>query len=65
MDDKMGKNLVGVQEIANVLSVPVSWVYQQTSLGQEAIPYYKIGKYVRFDIDEVLRHMRNKQNNHG
>ena len=46
--------LVGPQEMAKVLNVPVSWIYQRTCLGREAIPYLKIGKYVRFNPQEVV-----------
>ena len=46
--------LITVQELANRLKVPVSWVYQRTRLGQEAIPHVKMGKYVRFNWDEVV-----------
>ncbi len=44
--------LVDVSELARILSVPKSWVYQRTYLG--TIPCRKIGKYVRFDPNEVL-----------
>jgi hypothetical protein len=40
--------------LADRLKVPVSWVYQRTRLGQQAIPHVKMGKYVRFDWDEVI-----------
>jgi len=46
--------LITAQELADRLKVPVSWVYQRTRLGQEAIPHVKMGKYVRFDWDEVI-----------
>ena len=46
--------LITVQELAKRLNVPVSWIYRRTRLGQEAIPHVKMGKYVRFDWDEVL-----------
>jgi len=43
----MNQNLIGVKEMAEKLSVPISWIYQRTRTGE--IPHYKIGKYVRFD----------------
>jgi len=46
--------LITAQELADRLKVPVSWVYQRTRLGQQAIPHVKMGKYVRFDWDEVI-----------
>jgi len=50
--------LITVQELAKRLKVPVSWVYQRTRLGQEAIPHVKMGKYVRFNWDEVVAFLR-------
>ena len=52
--------LITVQELAKKLKVPVSWVYQRTRLGQEAIPHVKMGKYVRFDWDEVVEFLEDK-----
>jgi hypothetical protein len=46
--------LINAQEMAAILKVPVSWVYQRTGLGQDRIPHLKIGKYIRFDPAEVL-----------
>ena len=42
-------NLVTVKEMAQRLSVPESWIYQRTRLGQKAIPHLRLGKYIRFD----------------
>ena len=52
--------LVSVQELSKILNVPPSWIYQQTRLGSEAIPFVKIGKYVRFNPDEVINFFRRK-----
>ena len=52
--------LITVQELAKKLKVPVSWVYQLTRLGQDAIPHVKMGKYVRFDWDEVVKFLEDK-----
>lgn len=54
------KSLITVQELAKVLKVPASWIYQRTSMGQKGIPHVKMGKYVRFDADEVIRFLRSK-----
>ena len=48
------KSLITVKELAEILKVPVSWIYQRTSMGQEAIHYVKMGKYVRFDPEKVI-----------
>lgn len=46
--------LITANELAKRLNVPVSWIYRRTRLGQEAIPHVKMGKYVRFDWEEVM-----------
>ena len=46
--------LITAKELARRLNVQVSWIYRRTRLGQEAIPHVKMGKYVRFDWEEVL-----------
>ncbi len=48
------RNLINVQEMAAILKVPVSWIYQRTCIGTDKIPHVKLGKYVRFNPDEVL-----------
>lgn len=49
------EELITVGELAKRLNVPVSWIYQRTRLGQQAIPHVKMGKYVRFDWEAVVR----------
>lgn len=47
--------LLTVQQVAELLQVPVSWVYgrlRKRSL--EKLPGYRLGKYWRFDRAEVL-----------
>ena len=44
--------LVNVEEMARILGVPVSWLYQRTRL--KTIPCVRVGKYVRFKPEEVL-----------
>ena len=56
-------SLISVQELAKILSVPVSWIYQRTRLGPDAIPHIKVGKYVRFDSNEVITFLKQKDNN--
>ena len=48
--------LLTPDELAEKLKVPVSWVYEQS--GQGKIPTHKIGKYIRFDISEVLASLK-------
>lgn len=48
------------QEMAAILNVPVSWIYQRTRLGPAAIPHIKVGKYVRFKPAEVIDFYKQK-----
>ena len=57
---KSKRKLLTIKQLAEFLSVPVSWLYQRTRLGPSAIPHYKMGKYVRFDADEVVAFLRDK-----
>ena len=51
--------LLTVQEVADLLRVPVSWVYGHTrKRSRERIPGYRVGKYWRFSADEVMSWLR-------
>ena len=50
--------LITVKELAEKLQVPESWIYQRTRLGQKAIPHVRVGKYVRFNAEEVVAFLR-------
>jgi|SRR6185437_10659132 len=58
--------LLTVHEVADLLQVPVSWVYGRTRRrSAERLPGYRLGKYWRFDRAEVLiwvaRHQTNRE----
>ena len=54
-EESHGKHLLTVHEVADLLQVPVSWVYGRTrKRSLERIPSYRLGKYWRFRQDEVL-----------
>jgi len=39
------------QELADLLGVPISFVYDRTRQNSpDPIPHFKVGKYVRFDL---------------
>ena len=59
------EQLATPQEMAAILNVPVSWIYQRTRLGSVAIPHIKMGKYVRFNPAEVIGFFKAKENNGG
>jgi len=52
------KELLEPEELARVLKVPVSWVYEQSRQGQ--IPTHRIGRYIRFDLADVLDSQKRK-----
>ena len=55
MSTQSNCELLTVQQVAELLQVPVSWVYgrlRKRSL--ERLPGYRVGKYWRFDRQEVL-----------
>jgi len=46
--------LLTVREVAELLRVPVSWVYERTRRrGIDRLPHLKVGKYVRFGLSEI------------
>jgi excisionase family DNA binding protein len=49
---RIADRLMDADEIAAVLNVPVSWV--RSAAREGAIPHVKLGRYVRFDEDDVL-----------
>ena len=56
--------LVTVTEVAEMLSVPVSWIYDHTrARGLQRIPHVKLGKYLRFDVHAVRTWVTNFQEN--
>jgi len=46
------RHLLDPEELAAKLKIPVSWVYEQSRQGK--IPTHRLGKYIRFDLEEVL-----------
>lgn len=57
--DKEVRRLVTVQEMAEILRVPRSWLYERTRLNQ--IPHLKLGRYVRFEPEQVISYFKEKQ----
>jgi excisionase family DNA binding protein len=63
MSDQTGQHcraLVTPRELAAILKVPVSWIYQRTRLGPEALPFIRVGRYVRFDPQQVIAFLEMK-----
>jgi excisionase family DNA binding protein len=44
--------LLTPEDLADRLKVPLSWVYEQSRQGN--IPTHRIGRYIRFDLHEVI-----------
>jgi len=54
--------LLTIQELATRLKVPCSWLYSRTrERGENAIPLVKVGKYIRFNYEEVRQWLHEKQ----
>ena len=48
-------SLLNVEEVAELLKVPVSWVYERTRRRSiDRIPGFRLGKYWRFREADVL-----------
>ena len=48
-----------VNELAGALKVPKSWIYDKTRKNE--IPMIRVGKYLRFDMNEVLEWLKNRE----
>jgi excisionase family DNA binding protein len=53
-DPQPRRSLLSVEEVAELLQVPVSWVYERTRRrGRDRLPGFRLGKYWRFDEAEL------------
>lgn len=53
--------LLTVDELAAQLKIKKSWLYQRSrEKGSDAMPLYRIGKYLRYNPNEVLAWIRRK-----
>jgi excisionase family DNA binding protein len=54
------EELLTVSEIAGLLKVPASWVYERTRRrGTARMPHVRLGKYLRFSATEVKNWLQN------
>lgn len=53
------KKLLSVEELAEFLDVPKSWIYRKTF--ERKIPHVKLGKYVRFHPEEIEQWVKEKE----
>jgi len=58
----MIRNLLSVDEMAETLKVPKSWLYSRTrKTGPGTIPNIRVGKYIRFELEKVLNWLEKQQ----
>ena len=58
--------LLTVHEVANLLNVPVSWVYgRMRKRSRERLPAYRLGKYWRFREAEILSWLQSQDAHAG
>jgi excisionase family DNA binding protein len=58
----MDHDLLTIDELAKQLRVPKSWVYSRTrKTGKGSIPRIRVGKYLRFDLEQVMNWLKEKQ----
>lgn len=52
------ETLLTVREVAALLKVPVSWVYERTRQGYEdPLPVVRVGKYLRFFSRDIVDYL--------
>jgi excisionase family DNA binding protein len=57
----MNQNLLSVDELAEFLNVPKSWIYSRTrESGPDSMPRIKVGKYCRFVLKDVLAWLKSQ-----
>lgn len=57
------EKLLTVQELAALLHVPASWIYERTRRrGVDRLPFVKLGKYVRFEKSAVQIFLSKQRN---
>ncbi|MGD8388118.1 MAG: helix-turn-helix domain-containing protein [Desulfobacteraceae bacterium] len=59
MHAKEEESLISIGEAAAFLSVPRSWLYSRTRT--HAIPFIKLGRYVRFRKSDLLTWAQEQQ----
>ena len=58
------ERLLAVEEVAELLHVPASWVYERTRRrGKEQLPHLKLGKYLRFEEHAVREFLGRQRGN--
>ncbi len=64
-DDESGE-LLTVEEVAELLRVPRSWVYERSrARSRNRLPHVKLGKYLRFYKADILRYVEKMKRGEG
>lgn len=59
--ESQNSSLLDTDGLAEYLNVPKSWVYERTRVkGNGSIPRVMVGKYVRFNIHDVLEWLKRR-----
>ena len=59
----MKEELLTIDELADALKLKKSWLYSRSrETGQGSIPRLKIGKYLRFNYDAVMKWIEDQNN---
>ena len=54
---------ITIEELSQKLKIKKSWVYSQTRMkGENTIPCLRVGKYCRFDFEEVIDWLKDNIN---
>lgn len=60
-----GMHLLTVRDVAELLRVPVSWVYGRLrARSLHPLPAYRLGKYWRFEEKEILAWVKHQHEGH-
>ncbi len=63
MTEPIPTSLLTVEEVAELLRVPVSWVYERTgSRAVDRIPGFRLGKYWRFRERDIMAWLECQRN---
>lgn len=60
---KAPPGLLTVEELAQALKVPKSWIYDRTRRKRDGIPHLRVGKYPRFELPRVLAWLESQNKN--
>jgi excisionase family DNA binding protein len=61
LEEKIQPSLMDVEQLATYLNVPKGWLYDRTRNKKDGIPHVKVGKYVRFNLQDVLEWLKNNE----